>query len=431
VSLGDRLADIRNGFQRPFWIANLTELFERLAFYAPKAVLAVYLTESLHLSETQAGSLIGIFGFVVWFLPVLGGTLADRFGFRRTLAAAYLILTVGYFLLGSLSSSFLAPLREAVPLYWFVLIILMIPALGPGIVKPIVAGTTARASKPDMRSLGFSIYYTIVNIGGMLGPIMAYRVRTTLGVENVFRVSALFTLAMFVVTLLFFQEPARDEKQVPQSVAQSLKNMLLVFTNVRFMTFLIIFSGFYVVFWQQYVALPLFLRQVNPSANADLLLSVDPATVVLFTFLVNMIIRKVPAFTAIVAGVLISSLSWLVLTVSGSTVAVILTLFILALGELTLSPKYYDYVSRLAPEGQQGLFMGFSFLPVAVGDLVGSPLGGWLVEKYVRLENRPGQMWFVVTGVGLLTVVLMVIYNRVVAEKAGEGEGGKGKEQAA
>ena len=421
MSFADRMAEIRTGFQRPFWIANLTELFERLAFYGPKAVLAVYLTESLHLSETQAGSLIGIFGFVVWFLPVLGGTLADRFGFRRTLAAAYLILTVGYFLLGSLSASFLAPLRDAVPLYWFVLIILMIPALGPGIVKPIVAGTTARASKPDMRSLGFSIYYTIVNIGGMLGPIMAYRVRTTMGVENVFRVSALFTLAMFVVTLLFYQEPARDKSQGPQTVAQSLKNMLMVFGNVRFMSFLIIFSGFYIVFWQQYVALPLYLRQVNPSANADLLLSVDPATVVAFTFLVNMLIKKVPAFTSIVIGVLISALSWLVLTVSGSTGAVILALFILALGELTLSPKYYDYVSRLAPEGQSALFMGFSFMPVAVGDLVGSPLGGWLVEKYVRQENRPGQMWFVVTGVGIATVLLLVAYDRLVARKTGDG----------
>lgn len=422
MSFADRWTEIRTGFQRSFWIANLTELFERLAFYAPKAVLAVYLTESLHFSETDAGSLIGIFGFIVWFLPVLGGTLADRFGFKRTLAAAYLILTVGYFLLGSLSAPFLAPLREAIPLYWFVLLILVIPALGPGIVKPIVAGTTARASKEELRSLGFSIYYTIVNIGGMLGPIMAYKVRTTMGVENVFRVSAAFTLAMFVVTLLFFQEPPRDEKQAPQTVAQSLKNMLIVFTNFRFMSFLVIFSGFYIVFWQQYVALPLFLRQVNPSANADLLLSVDPATVVAFTFLVNLLIKKVPAFTSIVLGVLISALSWLLLTISGSTAMVILTLFVLALGELTLSPKYYDYVSRLAPRGQTALFMGFSFMPVAVGDLVGSPLGGWLVEKYVRQENRPGQMWFVVTAVGILTVLLLLAYDRLVARKTGDGK---------
>lgn len=414
MAFADRLTEIRNGFERPFWIANLTELFERLAFYAPKAVLAVYLVENLHFTSTDAGKLIGIFGFVVWFLPVLGGTLADRFGFRRTLAAAYLILTVGYFLLGSLAASFMAPIRDAVPLYWFVLGVLMVPALGPGIVKPIVAGTTARASAESMRSLGFSLYYTIVNIGGMLGPIMAFQVRTTLGIENVFRVSALFTLAMFVVTLSFYQEPRRDPNHQVSSVAQSLKNMVVVFGNLKFMTFLIIFSGFYIVFWQQYVALPLFMAKVNPSANVDLLLSVDPATVVALTFIVSYLVRKAPAIVTISAGVLISSLAWLLLTRGGSTSLVVMALIVVALGELTLSPKYYDYVSRLAPEGQQGLFMGFSFMPVAVGDLVGSPLGGWLVKHYTEDTNQPYHMWYVVTAVGIVTVVLMLIYDRTL-----------------
>ncbi len=425
MSASERWAEIRTGFQRPFWIANTTELFERLAFYAPKAVLTLYLVESLKFSRTDAGKLTGIFGFVVWFLPVLGGTLADRFGFRRTLASAYLILTVGYFLLGSVMSGFLAPLRDQVPFYWFVLGILLVPALGPGVVKPIVAGTTARASTESVRSLGYSIYYTIVNVGGMLGPLMAYQVRTTLGVEAVFKVSALTTFAMFIFTLVFFKEPVRVTQPATgsgqaTSVAQALKNMVVVFGNIRFMSFLVIFSGFYIVFWQQYVALPLFLHDVNPSANADLLLSVDPATVVALTFVVNLLTKPFAPFLTIVAGVLISALSWLILGIGGgSTGLVIATLIVLALGELTLSPKYYDYVSRLAPSGQEALFMGFSFMPVAVGDLVGSPLGGWLSQHYSTDLHQPNHMWFVVTGVGLLTVVLLLIYDRVVRSAGG------------
>lgn len=420
MSASERWAEIRTGFQRPFWIANTTELFERLAFYAPKAVLTLYLVESLKFSRTDAGKLTGIFGFVVWFLPVLGGTLADRFGFRRTLASAYLILTAGYFLLGSVMSGFLAPLRDHVPFYWFVLGILLVPALGPGVVKPIVAGTTARASTEGVRSLGYSIYYTIVNVGGMLGPLMAYQVRTTLGVEAVFKVSALTTFAMFLFTLAFFKEPVRvgqaaGENRQATSLAQALKNMVVVFGNIRFMGFLVIFSGFYIVFWQQYVALPLFLHDVNPSANADLLLSVDPATVVALTFVVNLLTKPFAPFLTIVAGVLISALSWLILGIGGgATGLVVATLIVLALGELTLSPKYYDYVSRLAPSGQEALFMGFSFMPVAVGDLVGSPLGGWLSQHYSTDLHQPNHMWFVVTGVGLLTVVLLLVYDRIV-----------------
>src|SRR5579859_3206911 len=144
-----RLQEIRTGFERAFWVANFTELFERLAYYGATAVLAIYLTEQLHFSKELTGWMMGAFGFVVWFLPVLGGALADRFGFRRALMFAYLVMTVGYFLLGSLSASWMQTARQVLTDKWLVLAILMIPALGPGVVKPCVAGTTARASSEN------------------------------------------------------------------------------------------------------------------------------------------------------------------------------------------------------------------------------------------------------------------------------------------
>src|SRR5271157_6361059 len=190
------------------------------------AVLAMYLNEQLHFSKESSAWMTGVFGTVVWFLPVLGGTLADRFGFRRALMFAYLVMTVGYFLLGSLSASWMQGARQALGDKRLVFGILMIPALGPAVVKPCVAGTTARASAENVRTIGYSIYYTIVNIGGTLGPIMAWLVRKRLGwgIENVFRVSALSVFLLFLVTLLFFREPARSGEQKVASVTDALKN---------------------------------------------------------------------------------------------------------------------------------------------------------------------------------------------------------------
>src|SRR5581483_10351512 len=254
--LKDRLLEIRRGFEPAFWVANTTELFERMAYYAQSAVLAIFLHESLHLSTEQTGTLMGVFGFAVWFLPILGGSLADRFGFRNSLAIAYLTLAVGYFLMGSLSANWLAPLRAALPLFWVVLLVLMVPALGPAVVKPCVAGTTARASAENVRSIGYSIYYTIVNIGGSLGPVVAWLVRKRLGwgIENVFKVSALSVFMMFLVTLCFYQEPGDAGNSPAASVGLALKNMVTVFANVRFIVFLLIFSSFYVVFWQEFIS---------------------------------------------------------------------------------------------------------------------------------------------------------------------------------
>jgi proton-dependent oligopeptide transporter, POT family len=414
LSFRDRLLEIRRGFEPAFWVANITELFERVAYYAQAAVLAIFLHESLHLSTEQTGTLMGLFGFAVWFLPILGGSLADRFGFRNSLAVAYLTLAVGYFLMGSLSASWMAPLRQALPLFWVVLLVLMIPALGPSVVKPVVAGTTARASTESVRSLGYSIYYTLVNIGGMLGPFIAFLVRRSLGIENVFRVSAFFVFLMFFATLAFYKEPRRSGEQSVPTIAAALRNMLVVVSNLPFVIFLLIFSGFWIVFWQEFIALPLFLRgYVNPNANVDLLLTVDPFTVILFQIAVSYLTRRIPAFTAMTIGILIASFSWLVLLLHASTPFVIAALFILALGEITQSPRYYEYVSRLAPPGQQGTYMGYAFLPVAIGYLIGGRLGGYLVHYFGDVLHRPAEMWWVISAIGFATTLLMWIYNMV------------------
>ncbi|MFZ1159705.1 MAG: MFS transporter, partial [Candidatus Sulfotelmatobacter sp.] len=161
-TFSERLHDIRTGFERPFWVANISELFERLSYYAVFAVLARYLHEGLHFDVERASSLTGMFGGWVWFLAVVGGAIADRLGFRRALSLAYLLLTFAYFTLGSIGSAWLAPLRNHVPLVTLVAVILILPALGVALVKPSVVGTTARASKENVRSVGYSIYYTLV-----------------------------------------------------------------------------------------------------------------------------------------------------------------------------------------------------------------------------------------------------------------------------
>jgi len=416
VSFTQRLQEIRTGFERAFWVANITELFERLAYYGASAVLAIYLSEQLHFSKELTGWMLGTFGFVVWFLPVLGGALADRFGFRRALMFAYLVMTVGYFLLGSLAAPWMQPARQALGDKWLVFAVLMIPALGPAVVKPCVAGTTARASTENVRSIGYSIYYTLVNVGGTLGPIIAWLVREPLGLGTaaVFRVSALSVFLMFWVTLLFFREPTRSGEEQVASVAAAIKNMFVVLANFRFVLFLLIFSSFYIVFWQEFVSAPLFLRgYVDPNAPADLLLSIDAGAVILFQILVTYLTRNIPAFPAMTLGLVISSLSWLILAIHPTTIGLAASLIVLALGEMTQSARYYDYISRLAPPGQQGLYMGYAFLPIAIGYFIAGPLGGYLLHEFGDVLHRPQQMWWVVTAVGIAGAVLMLVYNRV------------------
>lgn len=419
VPLSQRWKEIREGFARPFWVANFTELFERLAYYGPQAVLAIYLHEYLGLTTEQATWLIGYYGFVVWFMPIVGGAAADRFGFRPTLAGAFFLLALGNFLLGSLSAPWMAGLRSVLPLFALMHLLMIIPAMGPAVVKPVVVGTTARAAKEHVRTVGYSIYYTVVNVGAALGPIVASLVRTSVGVEKVFLVSAVTMLAMCIVTLLFYEEPAvaSNEPRVT-SIGQAFGNLVRVLGDVRFVSFLIIFSGFWVVFWQQYISLPIYVRTyVDPNANIDGLLAVEATTVILLTFVVNYATRKIAPFTAIIAGVLISSVSWLFLTLGSSVPFIVAALIVLAIGEVVQAPRYYEYMSRLAPPGQQGLFMGYAFLPIGIGYLIAGPTAGRLLHYFGEVRQQPHEMWYVISGAGVLTTLLLVAYDRFVRPK--------------
>ena len=457
MNLAERLQEVRTGFEPPFWVANITEIFERLAYYGAFASLALYLQEKLNFSTEQTGTLTGLFGGMVWFLAIFGGAAADRLGFRRALSVAYLVLSMAYFLIGSIAAPWLAPARNALPLSLFVGAILILPALGISLVKPCVVGTTARASKESVRSLGYSIYYTMVNIGGALGPLFASWAHRNLGVENVYRVSAVSVLLMFFVVLIFFREPRKAGDAPPPSIGTVARNFCTVLGNYklvlpvllfalmlrivlfflpgwnvpwwiwvglavlvlagmsRFMWFLIIFTGFWVVFWQQYISLPGYLHNyVSSTADVEKILVTDGVTVICLTVLVNYLIRKIPAFQAVILGTLITSLSWLILAFRPSVWAAVLSLFVLALGEITQQPRYYEYISRLAPPGQQGTYMGFAFLPIGIGSLIGGWFGGSLMHHYGEVLHQPEKVWFVVTGVGIATTVLLWIYDRTV-----------------
>ncbi|HYW65924.1 MAG TPA: MFS transporter [Candidatus Dormibacteraeota bacterium] len=410
-----RLEEVRTGFERPFWVANISELFERLSYYAAFAVLARYLHESLNFPTERATGLSGLFNGLVWFLAIFGGAIADRLGFRRALSLAYLILASAYFLMGSLGASWLAPVRNVVPLFGLVTFVLMLPALGVAMVKPCVVGTTARASSDNVRSLGYSIYYTLVNIGGFFGPLMASRVKQHLSPENVFRASALSVLLMFIGVLVFFREPQKSGEVRTESLAVTIQNFWRVLTNPKFMLFLLIFTGYWIVYWQEFITLPIYVHEyVDGKADTERMLATGPLVVIAFTVLFSVLTQKISAFRAVILGTLIAMAAFAILALHPSIGAVYATLAVIAVGELIQSPRYYDYISRLAPPGQQGTYMGFAFLPLGIGSFLGGPIGGALLHHFGELQHRPERFLWSLVGIGLATTALLWIYDHVV-----------------
>ena len=131
MNVSAEAATRRAGFSRNFWVANVLELFERFAYYSSKAILAIYLAEQVGLGAETGTWLAGsVFNTLLYLLPVLAGTVVDRFGFKRSLMICFAIFSLGYFLIGLAGLPMGQPLVSAVGTKTWTLIALIITADG-------------------------------------------------------------------------------------------------------------------------------------------------------------------------------------------------------------------------------------------------------------------------------------------------------------
>ncbi|MEO8197243.1 MAG: MFS transporter [Thermoanaerobaculia bacterium] len=420
----------RTGFSRTFWIANLIELFERFAYYGSKAILFVYIADQVGLGPGKAGILVGsIFNTLLYLLPPLAGTIVDRYGFKKSLLACFSIFSVGYFLIGLGGLPLGKPLVEALGVPAYMIAALVITAIGGSLIKPSIVGIVARTTTPETKSLGYSIYYTLVNLGGAIGPLLALQVRENIGIAYVLVMSSLVSLGLVAGTFFFFREPPRPaDAPPPKSMAGVLADMGKVFGNLKFMTFLVIFSGFWIMFWQIFYSLPSYVRDVLHFGRFEIIETVDAWTIILITIPVTALAKKMKPLAAMTLGFAIASASWFLMGAIPTLTATIAAIAIYAIGEGLQAPRYYEYVADLAPREQVGTYMGFAFLPVAIGTFVAGLIAGPLVERYVGVTKdkiftpgpdfaHAGRMWFWVGGIGVVATLAMLAYDRLVVKR--------------
>jgi dipeptide/tripeptide permease len=421
TSFSDRLQRLRQGFHPTFWVANGMELFERLAYYGQQIVFMVYLRNDLGFTEAQAGQLSGVFGGLIYLLPVLGGTLADKWGFRRAFNIAFSILALGYFLVGSVGMQAFAGAYDGIPPFWLLMAFLVLTAFGGSFIKPSVLGTVAVTTNEATRSLGFAIYYWLVNVGALLGPTIAYFVRDSFGNASVYVVSSLSCLAMLIVNLILYREVATSAAVPLESLGKKLRNLVVVLGNWRFMTFLLIYSLYWIIFWQEFIVVPYYITDfIDPAAPYEIVQSwAGAGAIILFQIPLNRMTKNLPTRSAITLGFAISSLIWVIIAIAPGIPTIVAGIVAFAVGEMIQAPRYYEYISDIAPPGQQALYQGYAFLPIAIARFVGDPFGGWLYQT-AKAAGRVELVWYALIAVGVAGALLMAAYNRFVAPEGGK-----------
>jgi dipeptide/tripeptide permease len=448
-------------FPRAFWTANVTELFERAAYYSMASFVVIYLGQ-LGLGMFWPSELNSWLWFLVYLLPVLSGAVADQVGFRKSLLVAFVLLAVGYFLMGFpvwFGGQTLAPqMSEQVTAGWHVLVpviaAILLIGIGGSIVKPCISGTVQK-THAGRATLAFAIFYMVINIGSLVGRVVAFFVRTrqTANLSWIFLVAMAASVVAFFVVLLVYRDaeqsvdapgpggaapaPAKPRK----SIGRILVEMVTVLRNGRFALFLLVSSGFWFLYNQIYNLLPLYVKNVvETNPRMDLYTAANPIVIVCFQLLIIRAFGKMQAISSIVVGTVIIGLSMVVNLVpifaSGGvratalwlplgSVFAILTVALIAFGELFASPRTYEWVGALAPKGQEGLFLGYVSLPVAIGVKVGGPVGALIFNDIMckgatrrpdgLLDLQPGAAaagWLILMAVGFASAASMWLYNR-------------------
>ena len=475
-----RISTIFKKFPRTFWVANTIELFERWAWYGFFMLFANYLTGSsdaggLEFTQSQKGMIMGIGTGILYFLPVITGAIADKYGYKKVLLLAFVIYTSAFILL---------PMFDT---FTAVFIMYLYLAVGAALFKPVISATIAKTTNDATASIGFGIFYMMVNLGAFLGPLLTLLFKNA-SYDMVFHVSAVIIAINFFL-LFFYKEPDRtvSKEGFLKTIGQVFMNIGLVIKDFKFVIFLLIIAGFWTMYMQLFFTLPVFITQwVDTSAlydffqkyipfvaenygshgeiEAEFITNFDAMFIILFQVMISTIVMKWRPLSTMITGIVISSIGMSLTLLTQDVIFIIVALFVFAIGEMTASPKVTEYIGRIAPKDKKALYMGYSFIPLFLGNIFAGYISGGVYERmsdkhslllkeiskrdlnipgdlshnqyfsnaaelmnmtekqltdFLWTNYDPSRIWMVIFGIGILAAISLWMYNRfLISNKA-------------
>jgi MFS family permease len=384
---------------RAFWMLNFMEMFERLAYYGVRVVIPIYIAQAdeihgLHFTQQQKGLIFTLWALVQTGVPIFSGGFADRYGYKKTIAASIVIKIAGYLLMATQRG------------FWPFTTGCLVLAFGTAIFKPGVWGSMQRTMNKDNSSVGWGVFYMLVNVGGFLGPPLAHFLYG-FSWPTVFYGCAVIVSLNFLMLLTYPHVDSGGSQQggVLATAWHTFSNLF----HLRLLVFILIMSGFWLMFMQLFDLLPnfivdwvdssaivrtlhlpaLFTTQTprGPMVAQEWMINLDSLLIVLLVVWVSHLVSHMRRVHSIFIGIAVASVGLLAAGFTMSGVSCLLGIAFFAVGEMLSSPKMNDYLGVIAPEGKKGLYMGYANMPTAIGWAYGSFLAG---DLYGKMGEKAG-----------------------------------------
>lgn len=419
----------RSPFPRVFWVANIIEVLERFAYYGIYFGFGIYMTQ-LGFTRGDLGIVQSLFLFVSYCIPIISGTFADRYGFKKVLIVSYLAYLPAVLLL--LATKSLTGIS----------ITMLLIGFAAGIFKPLISGTVRVTSDATNKTLGFGIFYAMVNIGGSFGPIVAGYLRA-ISWSYAFLASAVAIVVMLLITIFFYKEPPRQLENV--TLKSKFKDLGVALSDKKFATFLVLLGFFFwLPFWaffnlcavyvdsnldtaRLYVnfkdtvgaGIANFLSHTDENGTRRILGETIAHTgwiIMVFQLLVSSTVEKWRAMPTFLSGLFIAAVGFVIIGCAAlsAPALVLLGIFFFALGEMMSSPRIQEYITWIAPKEKAGLYMGANFLGTCIGGLT-SGLYTWGSGRMIDL-GHPEYIWYILAAHNVLAIIVLVLFIRTAGE---------------
>jgi dipeptide/tripeptide permease len=420
----------RTSFPPVFWIANLIEVLERFAYYGVYFGFGIYMA-SLGFTRAQLGVVQSIFLLLSYGIPVISGSFADRFGFKKVLIISYLAYLPSILLL-IVTKSFSG-----------IALTMLSIGLAAGIFKPLVSGTVRVTTDSTNKSLGFGIFYQMVNVGGSFGPMVMGNLRA-ISWNYAFIAGAVCITLMLLITIFFYKEPPREIEGT--TLGQKFRDIGSALSDFKFTLFLVLLGLFFwLPFWSFFNLCALYvdanldtarlyrsMETVLGTALAGVFSSVGTDgtrrvlgetishtgyIIMIFQFLVSRAFERRKPIPTFLLGLVIAMLGFGVIGYAGVSAPafVFLGILLFATGEMISSPRIQEYITWIAPKEKAGLYMGMNFLATMIGGAL-SGVTYTTLYGYFGKQGHPEYLWYTLALHTLAGIGILMLFRRLCGE---------------
>jgi dipeptide/tripeptide permease len=418
----------RSAFPKVFWVANGIEVLERFAYYGIYMGFGIYL-QQLGYSKGDLGIIQSIFLALSYLVPLFSGTFADKYGFKKVLMISYLAYLPSILLL-IVTKSFSG-----------IALTMLSIGFAAGIFKPLISATVRATTDSTNKTLGFGIFYAMVNLGASFGPLVMGKLRA-LSWDYVFYTAAVTIFLMFLITLFFYKEPKREIEGV--SLKQKFKDIGVALSDVKFTIFIILLGVFFwLPFWAFFNILAVYIDDYMNTAelynsvksilgegiagiisrqedgvwkiNAEAI-SHTGYIIIIFQLLISRIFEKRAAIPSFLFGLIVAALGFVMLGVSvtGSNSWVFLGIFLFAVGEMISSPRIQEYIMWIAPKEKAGLYMGTNFLATFIGAILSGIYTG--IMGIYQAAGHPEYIMYTLAVHTIVAILAIYIFTKTLGD---------------